>query len=118
MRWVSLCRCLRPPASFTQGLLAVLSSDASLSFTASVTNSRSGMPRSAATDLARRKMRSGISSVVFTKSYSHIYGIVVKNRRPSNSPALPHEHGIVAGNGHEEQQRDRQPCADTRRQEG
>jgi len=39
-----------------------------LSFTASVTNSRSGIPRAAATDLARRKIVSGISKVVFTNA--------------------------------------------------
>jgi hypothetical protein len=32
------------------------------------------MPRSAATDLARRNKKSGISSVVFTEPYYHIYG--------------------------------------------
>src|SRR5262249_43788565 len=49
------------------------------SLTASVTNSRNGIPRSAARDFARRKMLSGISNVVFIYSLnldrcSHIYG--------------------------------------------
>jgi hypothetical protein len=39
-----------------------------------VTKARRGRPRWAATDLARRKMGSGISRVVFTLSGSHIYG--------------------------------------------
>src|SRR5580698_7194103 len=45
-----------------------------LSWTASVTSWRSGIPRSAASDFARRKRTSGISSVVFICPYYHIYG--------------------------------------------
>jgi len=58
----------------TQGFPELLTSDASLSLRASVTNSRNGIPRAAATDLARRKTLSGISKVVFTNECSHIYG--------------------------------------------
>ena len=46
----------------------------SLSTTASETKARNGIPRSAARDLARRKMASGISRVVFMVLLSHIYG--------------------------------------------
>jgi hypothetical protein len=63
---VSLWRCLRPPASLTQGFSSLFKLASSSSVTASVTKARSGMPRWAATDLARRKMGSGISRVVFT----------------------------------------------------
>src|SRR3981189_1022342 len=62
------------PICLTQGLPSDLALAASLSSTASVTNSRRGMPRSAAPDFARRKMVSGIFSVVFIKLRSHIYG--------------------------------------------
>src|SRR5579863_2909188 len=64
-RSVSLCKCFSRPISFSQGFSLTRASVASLSFTASVTNSRKGIPRAAATDLARRKTGSGISSVVF-----------------------------------------------------
>src|SRR5262249_7906517 len=53
------------PKAAIHGLFPTLVSTTSLSFTASVTNSRKGIPRSAATDLALRKMASGISRVVF-----------------------------------------------------
>src|SRR5579862_7911884 len=58
---------------FIQGL----SSDfptASFSWTASVTNWRRGIPRSAAFTLAFRRIGSGISRVVFMTPCSHIYG--------------------------------------------
>src|SRR5262249_38211852 len=79
MRSVSLCRCLRPPASLVQGFSEALECALNFSLTASVTNSRNGIPRSAARDFARRKMLSGISNVVFIYSLnldrcSHIYG--------------------------------------------
>src|SRR5712675_346125 len=74
MRAVSFRKRFSLPICLTQGLPSDLALAASLSLTASVTNSRRGMPRSAATDLARRKMVSGISSVVFIKLCSHIYG--------------------------------------------
>src|SRR5271163_4345345 len=67
MRAVSLRKCFSPPASFNQGCLPGAGLSFNLSSTASVTNCRKGMPRSAALDLARRKMASGISSVVFIR---------------------------------------------------
>src|SRR6202521_1666832 len=68
----SLCRCLSLPTCFIQGL----SWDVvcSFSWTASVTSWRKGMPRWAAADFARRNRKSGISRVVFTFPYYHIYG--------------------------------------------
>jgi hypothetical protein len=74
IRTVWLWRCLRPPASLTQGYSSFFKQASSFSVTASVTKTRSGMPRCAATDLARRKMGSGISRVVFTLPGSHSYG--------------------------------------------
>src|SRR5580658_4926109 len=70
--WRSLCRCLSLPTCFIQGF----SWDVVLNFswTASVTSWRRGMPRWAAADFARRKRKSGISRVVFTDPYYHIYG--------------------------------------------
>src|SRR5208283_2585993 len=65
IRAFSLRKCFSLPMCLTQGFSEAFASDASLSLTASVTNSRKGIPRSAATDLARRKMGSGISNVVF-----------------------------------------------------
>jgi hypothetical protein len=56
------------------GLFFFFQASLELSVTASVTKARSGMPRWAATDLARRKMGSGISRVVFTLPESNIYG--------------------------------------------
>ena len=85
IRAVSLRRCRSLPMCLTQGFSELLASEASLSLTASVTNSRSGIPRAAATDLARRKTGSGISRVVFTKTCSHIYGSKVN---PPWNPAL------------------------------
>src|SRR5690242_607706 len=80
MRAVSRCRCFSLPMCFTQGFPAPLVEAASLSLTASVTNSRRGIPRSAATDLARRNTASGISKVVFIVEVSHIYGSRVNYR--------------------------------------
>src|SRR5258707_10753288 len=74
MRAVSFPKRFSWPICSTQGLPSDLALAASLSLTASVTNSRRGMPRSAATDLARRKMVSGISGLVFITLCSHIYG--------------------------------------------
>src|ERR1700740_2777185 len=74
IRAVSLRKCFSLPICFAHGFSAALASAASLSLTASVTNSRRGIPRSAALALARRKTVSGISSVVFTNKDSHIYG--------------------------------------------
>src|SRR5258708_23196951 len=74
MRAVSLRICFRLHICFTQGFWLALALDASVYLTASVTNSRSGIPRCAATDLARRKTVSGISNVAFTQACSHIYG--------------------------------------------
>src|SRR5712671_719774 len=74
MHAVSFRKRFSLPICLIQGLPSDLALAASLSLTASVTNSRSGMPRSAATDLARRKMLSGIPSVVFIKLCSHTYG--------------------------------------------
>jgi len=83
MRALSLRKCFSLPISFIQGFLVELALAASLSLTASVTNSRSGMPRSAATVFARRKMTSGISKVSFTIVRSHIY--------ETRSIACPHQ---------------------------
>src|SRR5215470_4858964 len=80
---VSLRRWRSLPNAFIHGFSAALFSVTSLSFTASVTNSRKGIPRSAAADLARRKIESGISRVVFIQEWSHIYGKAV-NRSFSN----------------------------------
>src|SRR4029077_17372908 len=74
MRAVSLRKCFSLPICFTQGFWLALALDARLSLTASVTNSRSGIPRCAATDLARRKTVSAISNVVFTRARAHKYG--------------------------------------------
>ncbi|MSV34399.1 MAG: hypothetical protein EXQ47_02205 [Bryobacterales bacterium] len=71
-----MCRWRNPPANFIHGFSPDTGAAASFSSTASVTNCRSGIPRSAAFTLAFRKIGSGISSVVFTTSSSHIYGIV------------------------------------------
>src|SRR6267143_6167138 len=71
---VSLWRCRSLPKVFIQGFSAERGGVLSLSWTASVTNWRNGIPRSAATDFARRKIGSGISSVVFMHLFSHIYG--------------------------------------------
>src|SRR5690242_15211525 len=62
IRSVSFRRCFSLPMCFTPGFFCALALAASLSLTASVTNSRSGIPRCAAIDLARRKMVSGISN--------------------------------------------------------
>src|SRR5690348_3664627 len=64
-RLLSLRKCLNLPKASIQGASIGVDRAASFSLTASVTNSRKGIPRSAATDFARRKMASGISSVVF-----------------------------------------------------
>src|SRR5262249_55069031 len=77
---VSLRRWRSLPNAVIQGFSDALVSATSLSFTASVTNSRKGMPRSAAADLARRKMGSGISRVVFIQIWSHFYGSIVNMR--------------------------------------
>src|SRR5580658_7178042 len=74
IRALSLRRCFNLPMCLTHGFSEALASEASLSFTASVTNSRKGIPRAAATDLARRNTGSGISKVVFIIGRSHIYG--------------------------------------------
>src|ERR1700687_4693979 len=71
---VSVCRCRSLPNVFIQCLLSVSPWARSLSASASETSARKGIPRSAATVLARRKMASGISNVVFIKPCSHIYG--------------------------------------------
>src|SRR6266404_1557340 len=72
---VSLRRWRSLPKLFIQGLLLVLCSERNLSAKASEINALRGIPRSAATDLARRKMPSGISKVVFfIAPLSHIYG--------------------------------------------
>src|ERR1700692_1790173 len=62
---VSLCRSRSLPNVFIQGLLSLSPWARSLSDSASETSARKGIPRSAATVLARRKMASGISKVVF-----------------------------------------------------
>src|ERR1700733_3067266 len=71
---VSLWRWRSLPKVFIQGFSAERGGALSLSWTASVTNWRNGIPRSAAIDFARRKIGSGISSVVFMHLCSHIYG--------------------------------------------
>src|SRR5882762_2365560 len=71
---VSLWRRRSLPKVFIQGFSAECGGVLSLSWTASVTNWRNGIPRSAATDFTRRKIGSGISSVVFMYIFSHIYG--------------------------------------------
>jgi len=58
------------------------------SWTASVTNWRRGIPRSAATDLARRNKKSGISKVVFTLPYYHIYGTNLRQCEDDNNICL------------------------------
>src|SRR5260370_30571615 len=90
MRSVSLRKCFSLPICLTQGFSEVLPSAASLSLTASVTTSRSGIPRLAAVILARRKMRSGISKVVFMTLCSHIYG---RSSTLSGSCGPPEPHG-------------------------
>src|SRR5579859_2187569 len=62
---VSLCRSFSLPMCFIHGFWSAAGAVFNLSSTASVTNCRSGMPCSAAFDFARRKIRSGISNVVF-----------------------------------------------------
>src|ERR1700676_447990 len=76
IRLRSLCRCLSLPTCFIQGF----SWDVvfSFSWTASVTSWRRGIPRWAAADFARRNKKSGISRVVFTLPYYHIYGRTLK----------------------------------------
>src|SRR5208282_6164872 len=72
---VSLRRWRSFPNDFIQGFESEpVACERSLSARASETRARKGMPRSAAADLARRKMASGISNVVFIAPYSHIYG--------------------------------------------
>ena len=58
---------------FHPWLFRRLAAPASFSLTASVTNSRSGIPRPAAADFARRKIASGISKVVFMFFYAPIF---------------------------------------------
>src|ERR1700689_5792873 len=62
---VSLCRQRSLRNGFIQGLVSLSPWARSLSDSASETSARKGIPRSAATVLARRKMASGISNVVF-----------------------------------------------------
>src|ERR1700722_7956699 len=62
---VSLRKSRSLPNVFIQGLLSLSPWARSLSDSASETSARKGIPRSAATVLARRKMASGISNVVF-----------------------------------------------------
>src|SRR5262249_36129281 len=67
--------------AFAAGLThwrGAIEADFSLSRRASVTNCRSDMPCFAALDFARRKMLSGISSVVFIARWSDILGARVK----------------------------------------
>src|SRR6266404_5661985 len=72
---VSLRRWRSLPKLFIQGLLLLLCSERNLSAKASEISALRGIPRSAARDLARRKMLSGISKVVFfIEPLSHIYG--------------------------------------------
>jgi hypothetical protein len=68
IRCVSLCRSLSLPTCFIHGLRPDVGEDFNLSSTASVTNCRRGIPCAAAFDLARRKIISGISRVVFINS--------------------------------------------------
>src|SRR5439155_1304552 len=70
---VSLRKCRSLPKAAIQGLPRPFSAW-SFSTTASETKAQKGIPRSAARDLARRKMPSGISRVVFMPLLSHIYG--------------------------------------------
>ena len=62
----------------------------SFSWRASVTKALRACPRSAAFALARRNTESGISRVVFTSPYSHIYGYATTEpeRRPEHPPHL------------------------------
>jgi len=69
-RFVSSCN-----GVFQPGLLSCEAADFNFSSTASVTNWRRGTPSVAALDLARRKIASGISSVVLMARCSHIYGV-------------------------------------------
>jgi hypothetical protein len=82
MRSVSLCKRFNFPIRFTQGFSPDWVSAASLSLTASVTNSRNEILRAAATYLARRSTESGISSVVLIVPCSDIYGS--GSTRPQN----------------------------------
>src|ERR1700730_13769392 len=66
IRAVSLRKSFSLPMCFIQGFWPVPVDVFNLSSTASVTNCRRGMPRSAAFDFARRKIVSGISNLVFT----------------------------------------------------
>src|ERR1700687_3429385 len=77
---VSLCRSRSLPNVSIQGLLSLSRRRRSLSTSASETSARKGIPRSAATVLARRKIASGISNVVFMKSLSHIMGTEAVHR--------------------------------------
>src|SRR6266700_2295879 len=70
---VSGRKCRSLPKAAIQGLPRPFSAW-SLSATASETKAQKGIPRSAARDLARRKMLSGISRVVFMALFSRIYG--------------------------------------------
>src|SRR6267154_567252 len=88
MRAVSFRKRFSLPICLTQGLPSDLALAASLSLTASVTNSRRGMPRSAATDLARRKMVSGISSVVFINGQENGGGRNLKGDGRLPQPAV------------------------------
>src|SRR6266566_2661464 len=65
IRCVSLRRSLSLPTCFIQGFRPDVGEDFNLSSTASVTNCRRGTPCAAAFDLARRKIMSRISRVVF-----------------------------------------------------
>src|ERR1700733_6885766 len=94
---VSLRRCRSLPKAFIQGFSAVFVLATSLSLTASVTYSRNGIPRSAAADLARRNMVSGISKVVFMPSYSHIYLWEKSQNRPSAPDRRDREGGMGTG---------------------
>src|ERR1700722_8192298 len=82
----SLCRCLSRPTCRIQGF----SWDVvfNFSWTASVTSWRKGIPRWAAADFARRNRKSGISRVVFTYPYYHIYGCIAKIPFVSRTPKL------------------------------
>src|SRR6266404_326506 len=74
------------PKLFIQGLLVLLSSERNLSAKASEISALGGIPRSAARDLARRKIPSGISKVVFfIEACSHIYGSMAKRALDSEN---------------------------------
>src|SRR4029077_16422304 len=70
--FLSLCRCFSFPRCFIQGFSWVVVFN--FSWIASVTSWRRGIPRWAAADFARRNKKSGVSRVVFTHPYYHIYG--------------------------------------------